>query len=71
MRFTSAGFGYLARLVNLEKLVISPNFEPYYVGADFVHLSGLKNLKTLIVSEMDLPYKDGLDHLKGLNLERP
>lgn len=67
---TSAGFPYFARLVNLEKLAISPNYDPVYTGADFVHLSGLKNLKTLIVYEMALPYDDGLNHLKGLNLQR-
>jgi hypothetical protein len=69
VRFTSTGFPHLAKLVNLEKLAISPNYSPYYVGADFVHLSGLKNLDTLSVSEMALTYDDGLDHLKGLNLK--
>jgi len=70
LRFTSAGFPNLGRLASLEKLVISPAFEPYYVGSDFACLSGLKNLKTIIVSEMALPYEDGLDHLKALNLQR-
>jgi hypothetical protein len=70
VRFTSTGFPNFARLVNVEKLTISPNFYPYYVGADFVHLSGLKNLKTLIVYEMPLSYEDGLAHLKGLKLRR-
>jgi len=70
VRFTSAGFPNFARLANLEKLTISANFYPYYVGADFVHLSGLKNLNTLIISEMALGYEDGLDHLKGLKLKR-
>jgi hypothetical protein len=70
VRFTSLGFPNLARLANLEKLTISPNFSPYYVAADFVHLSDLRNLKTLVVSEMALPYEDGLDHLKRLKLQR-
>jgi hypothetical protein len=68
--FTSAGVPHFAKLVNLEKLTISPNFSPYYVGADFVHLSGLKNLQTLVVSEMALDYEDGLSHLKKLKLKR-
>ncbi len=68
--FTSAGFAHLAGLASLEKLVISPQFTPNYVGADFAALSQLKNLRTVIVSEMALPWEDGLDHLKGLDLER-
>jgi hypothetical protein len=68
--FTSAGFAHFAGLASLEKLVISPQFTPNYVGADFAALSQLKNLRTLIVSEMALPWEDGLDHLKGLSLER-
>jgi hypothetical protein len=70
VRFTSVGFPSFGKLANLEKLVISPNFDPYYVSSDFVHLSGLKDLKTLIVYEMALPYDDGLNHLKTVPLQR-
>lgn len=70
LRFTSVGFPSLAKLVNLEKLSISPAFEPYYISSDFTALSGLKHFKTLVVSEMALPYEDGLDHLKNCPLER-
>lgn len=66
VRFTSAGFPNFGKLVNLEELAISPNCEPYYVGADFVHLAGLKKLETLRISEMALTYEDGLYHLKDL-----
>lgn len=66
VQFTSAGFPNFGKLVNLEELAISPNCEPYYVGADLVHLAGLKRLETLRISEMALTYEDGLYHLKDL-----
>jgi hypothetical protein len=69
MQFTSTGFANFAKLVDLEKLTLSPNFYPYFVGADFVHLSALKNLNTLVVGEMPMTYDDGLDHLKKLKLK--
>jgi hypothetical protein len=69
MQFTSAGFANFGKLANLEKLVLAPNFYPYFVSADFVHLSELKNLNTLVIYEMPLTHADGLDHLKGLKMK--
>ncbi len=65
-RLTSAGFPNFAKLTELEKLRINPNFYPYYVGADLVHLSNLKHLTDLTIGQMIIPYDDGLSHLKSL-----
>ena len=67
VRITRKSFPLLAGLPNLERLEITPNWDPhYYTAADFAALAPASKLGELEVHDMVLPWDDGLEHLKAL-----
>ncbi len=66
-RITRASFPLLAKLPHLERLEITPNWDPKpYTSADFAALAPMKSLSTLEVHDMVLPWDGGLAQLKAL-----
>ena len=67
-RITRAPLPLLAAMPNLERLELSPNWEPSaYTAQDFAALSGMQRLKELEIHDMVLPWENGLDHLKPIH----
>ena len=67
VRITRKTLPRLAALADLEKLEITPNWDPaYYTAADFAALAPAANLRELEIHDMVLPWDNGLDHLTAL-----
>ncbi len=67
VRITRSCFPALAALPNLERLEITPNWDPApYTAADFAAFAPMQKLRELEIHDMVLPLENGLSHLKAL-----
>ncbi|MBA3936879.1 MAG: hypothetical protein H0X38_05405 [Planctomycetes bacterium] len=67
VRITRASFPLIAGMEHLERLEITPNWDPQaYTAHDFAAFSAMKALKEVEIHDMVLPYGDGLDHLAAI-----
>ena len=68
VRITRASFPLIAKMPEVERIEITPNWDPaYYTAADFGAFSGMKNLRELEIHDMVLPWEDGLALLKPIH----
>ena len=66
-RITRASFPLLAKLPHLERIEITPNWDPQpYTAADFAAFAPMNNLRELELHDMVLPWENGLAHLAAL-----
>ncbi len=67
VRITRAAFSSIAKMTDLETLLITPNWNvEAYTAADFAALAPLQNLHELEIHDMVLPWEEGLSNLKLL-----
>lgn len=67
VRITRASFPVIAGMERLERLEITPNWDPQaYTAHDFSAFSAMRALKEVEIHDMVLPYADGLDHLAAI-----
>jgi hypothetical protein len=67
VRITRKSLPILAKLPDLERLEITPNWDPgYYTAADLAAFGLAGKLRELEIHDMVLPWDNGLDHLTAL-----
>ena len=67
VRITRASFPLIAGLEHLERLEITPNWDPQaYTAHNFAAFSRMKALHEIEIHDMVLPYEDGLAHLAAI-----
>ena len=68
VRITRACFPLIAAMEHLERLEITPNWDPQaYTAADFAAFGRMTSLREIEIHDMVLPYDDGLSHLAAIS----